>query len=52
MIRYELVIIWDDDETEVHGYRTEAEAQEAEAGYKKVFGYQIKHSYTRRVVYG
>lgn len=52
MTRYELVIDWDDGEVEVHGYRTEKEAQEAQDEYKRECGYQIHKMTIRRIIYG
>lgn len=45
---YELVVIWETGEKEVHAYATEEEAQAAGDGYKTVFGNQISWTGTRR----
>lgn len=45
---YELVVIWETGEKEVHAYATEEEAEAAGDGYKTVFGNQISWTGTRR----
>ena len=40
-MKYELVVIWETGEKEVHAYVTEKEAREAGNGYKMAFGNQI-----------
>lgn len=49
-MRFELVVIWDDGEKEVFSYPTEAEAKEAEDGYHKSFGNQLKWTGVRRMI--
>ena len=41
MREYELVIVWDSGEKEIHTYKTEAEAERAKDGYIKAFGRQL-----------
>lgn len=47
MKKYELVIIWETGEKEVHEYESQQLAEQAERGYKKAFGNQIQWSGTR-----
>lgn len=41
MREYELVIIWDSGEKEIHEYKTKEEAEKAKAGYYIAFGHQL-----------
>lgn len=43
-MKYELVIIWDTGEKEIHEYSSQEHAEQAERGYKKAFGKQIQWS--------
>lgn len=45
---YELIVIWEDGDKEVHGYTTEEEAQERARGFKMAFGNQIQWCGVRR----
>ena len=47
-MEYELVIIWETGEKEVHSYATEKEARTAGKGYKMAFGNQISWIGIRR----
>lgn len=46
-MKYELVIIWDTGEKEIHEYESEALARQAEAGYRRAFGRQIEWTCVR-----
>ena len=47
-MKYELVVIWETGEKEVHAYATKEEAQAADKGYKMAFGNQISWVGTRK----
>lgn len=47
---FELVVIWETGEKEVHAYATEEEARTAGNGYKMAFGNQISWIGTRKAV--
>ena len=49
-MKYELVVIGETGEKEVHEYATEEEAQAAGNGYKMAFGNQISLVGTRKAV--
>lgn len=38
---YELVVVWDDGQREVHPYKTEQDARDAERGFRMAFGAQV-----------
>lgn len=40
-MRYELVVIWETGEKEVHKYNSLGDAKDAENGFRMVFGNQI-----------
>ena len=46
--KWELVIVWDDDSTDVYEYETENEAKYACDGMKMAFGNQIAWCGVRR----
>ena len=48
-MKYELVVIWETGEKEVHGYKSQEEAEEASRGYKMAFGNQIAWVGIRKV---
>ena len=39
--KYELVIVWESGEKEIHAYKSESEAERAKDGYIKAFGRQL-----------
>lgn len=41
MIKYELIIIWDTGEKEIHDYETYDAAKQGEENMRRAFGYQI-----------
>lgn len=41
MRKYELIVIWETGEREVHEYNNREEAKKAEQGYETAFGNQI-----------
>lgn len=47
MGKYELVIIWETGEKEVHEYESQQLAEQAQQGYSKAFGKQIEWSGVR-----
>ena len=47
MSKYELVIIWETGEKEVHEYESQELAEQAERGYNNAFGKQIEWSGVR-----
>ncbi len=47
-LAFELVVIWETGEKEVHAYATEEEARAAGDGYKMAFGNQISWTGTRK----
>lgn len=49
-MKYELVVIWETGEKEIHEYRTEEEAREASNGYEMAFGHQVSWVGIRKVV--
>ena len=40
-MRYELIVIWETGEKEVHKYSNREDAEEAEKGFRMAFGNQI-----------
>lgn len=40
-MRYELIVIWETGDKEVHSYKSKEKAKEADKGYKMAFGNQI-----------
>lgn len=46
-MKYELVIIWESGEKEVHEYDSQDTAERAARGYKNAFGNQIAWTGTR-----
>ena len=48
-MNYELVVVWETGEKEIHAYATEEEARAAGDGYKMAFGNQISWTGTRKV---
>ena len=46
---YELVIVWDTGEKEIHAYNTQEEAEIIGQGYKTAFGSQVWYC-TRRII--
>ena len=49
-MKYELVIVWETGEKEIHAYATEEEALKASKGYRTVFGNQIAWTGVRKAV--
>lgn len=46
---YELVVVWETGEKDVHAYATEEEVRAAGNGYKMAFGNQISWMGTRKI---
>lgn len=42
MLKYELIIIWETGEKEIHAYNTKEKAEEIGQGMKMAFGNQVQ----------